>query len=196
MEISLFPSIKRKAEDTSEADVLKPTYLLIWLCFSWNFSSSAFWMTVILYASTAELRYEGTFSVMTWSSSWHSFISRHMSFPGILWLPTCVFAKHLAHRECCNVPDLLTEPAKQPYVTTQTVWVMSKIFIVINNPVWNYLEILFSPAACAANQNSFYWGRQNQAEMTTRVPECCTEFAAQCHMMALLKTSSCYRQRS
>ena len=58
---------------------------------------------------------------MIQSSSWHSFISRHMSFPGILWLPTCVFAKHLAHRECCNVPDLLVEAGKQQYVTTQTV---------------------------------------------------------------------------
>lgn len=76
-----------------------------------------------------------------------------------IWLPTCVFAKHLAHGECCNVPDLLTEAANQPYVTTQTVWVMSKIFIVINKPVWNYLEILFSPAARAAHQNSFCWGR-------------------------------------
>ena len=58
---------------------------------------------------------------MIQSSSWHSFISRHTSFPGILWLPTCVFAKHLAHRECCNVPDLLVEAGKQQYVTTQTV---------------------------------------------------------------------------
>lgn len=91
------------------------------LCFPWRFSSSAFWMTVLSSASTAELRYQGTFCVMTWSSSWHSFISRHMSFPGILWLPTCVFAKHLALRECCNVPDLLAEAGKQPYVTIQTV---------------------------------------------------------------------------
>lgn len=91
------------------------------LCFPWRFSSSAFWMTFIISAGTAELGYRGTFCVMTQSSSWHSFISRHMSFPGMLWLPTCVFAKQLAHRECCNVPDLLVEAEKQPYVTTQTV---------------------------------------------------------------------------
>lgn len=112
---------QKRAEDTSEADILKTMYLLIWLCFPWHFSSSAFWMTVILSVSTAKLRYQGTIRVMTWNSSWHSFISRHMSFPGTLWLPTCVFAKHLAHRECCNVPDLLAEGGKQLYVTTQTV---------------------------------------------------------------------------
>lgn len=110
-----------RAEDTSEADLLKTIYFLVWLCFPWRFSSSAFWMTVISSASTAELRYQSTFCVMTWSSSWHSFISRHMSFSGIPWLPTCVFAKHLAHRECCNVPDLLAEAGKQPYVKIQTV---------------------------------------------------------------------------
>ena len=77
-------------------------------------------MTVILSAGAAELGYQGALCVMTRSSSWHSFISRHMSFPGTLWLPTCVFAKHLAHRECCNVPDLLAEAGKQPYVTTDS----------------------------------------------------------------------------
>lgn len=112
---------EKRAEDNSEADVLKTIYLLIWLCFPWRFSSSAFWMTVVLSAGTAELGYQGTFCVMTRSSSWHSFISRHMSFPGILYLPTCVFVKHLAHRGCCNGTDLLAEAGKQPYVTTQIV---------------------------------------------------------------------------
>lgn len=72
--------------------------LLIWPCLPWRFSSPAFWMTFILSAGTAELGYRGTFYVMTRSSSWHGFISRHMSFPGMPWLPTCVFAKHLARR--------------------------------------------------------------------------------------------------
>lgn len=94
-------------------------YLLIWL-----FSMAFFQLCVfgwLSFSVPALLILDIRVLSMLWhSSSWHSFISRHMSFPGILWQPTCVFTKHLAHREFCNVPDLLEEAEEQPYVTAQT----------------------------------------------------------------------------
>lgn len=110
---------EKRAEDTSEADVLKTMYLLMSLRFPLRFSGSAFGWQSFLVPALLNSAIRVLFLVMTRSSSWHNFISRRMSFPGILCLPTCVFAKHLAYRECCNVPDLLVEAGKQPYVTTQ-----------------------------------------------------------------------------
>lgn len=92
-------------------------YLLTSLCFPLRFSSSAFGWQSFLVPALLNSAIRALFCVMTRSSSWHNFISRHVSFPGILCLPTCVFAKLLAYREC--IPDLLVEAGKQPYVTTQ-----------------------------------------------------------------------------
>lgn len=43
--------------------------------------------------------------------------------------------------------QIYSQRQQSSHMSQHRLWVMSKIFIVINNPVWNYLEILFSPAA-------------------------------------------------
>lgn len=71
---------KNKAEEIPLKQIYSNIHLLIWLCFPWRFSRSVFWMTLVLSTGIAELGYRGTFHVMSRSSSWHNFISRHMSF--------------------------------------------------------------------------------------------------------------------
>lgn len=67
---------------------------------------------------------------------------------------------------------------------------MNKIFIVINNPVCNYLEIMFSSSACQ------HVLRQRQTGLTMQVVGHCSGFAAQSHRTALLRFDFCDRQRS